>query len=232
MKKDMMQLTSQLLEGVYMNSQATLLRMMDSRLQNLKPLVLSALDPEQTVLIVSDMIKGFAEFGNLSSERIGMLSDPISALAQTLDRAGFETVAFADAHTKESPEFDQYPVHCLAGSEEGELIHGLSQLNHLHLIHKNSTNGYLEPEFQRLLKMNPEWNHFIIVGNCTDICVMELALTLKAHFNRMDLKVTVSVPTALVNTYDSPMHNGDELHVLALYLMQQAGVELVEWVSS
>jgi nicotinamidase-related amidase len=214
-----------------MNSQDTLHSTIQKQLQRLKPIDIATLNPEYTVLIISDMIKGFAEFGSLSSERIGALSKPIASLAQTMDSAGFEIVAFADAHTKESPEFDQYPAHCLAGSEEGELIEGLSQLKHLHLIHKNSTNGYLEPEFQRLLKMNPEWHHFMIVGNCTDICVMELALTLKAHFNRMDLKVTVSVPPALVNTYDSPNHSGDELHSLALYLMQQAGIELVEWVT-
>jgi len=214
-----------------MHASNATLEIMIERLNALESITADQLNPEKTLLIISDMIQGFTDFGNLSSPRVGALSDPITELARALDARHIEMVAFADAHSKESPEFEQYPIHCLAGTEEGELITGLKGLKHLHLIHKNSTNGYLEPEFQRLLKMNPEWDQFIVVGNCTDICVMELSLTLKAHFNRMDLKVNVTVPVELVATYDLPTHRGDETHLMALYFMQQSGIDLVKTVT-
>ncbi len=201
---------------------------MEQRLIQAKELSFESFNPEQTVLVILDMVKGFSDFGNLSSERVHALSSPISDLAQCFDGRGFETVVFADSHSKESPEFDQYPVHCLAGSEESELIEGLQNLKHMHLIRKNSTNGFLEPEFQRLLKINPDWQQFIVVGNCTDICVLQFTSTLKAAYNRMDLNVQVCVPVNLVATYDAPHHPGDDIHLFALYLMEQGGVELVQ----
>lgn len=184
--------------------------------------------PEQTVLLIADMIKGFTHFGSLSSERVGNLVTPIETFAQKLAGLGVEIIALADAHSQDSPEFSSYPVHCLAGSEEGELIDGLKAIDGVRLIHKNSTNGYLEPEFQRLIKVNPQWKRFLIVGNCTDICVLQLALTLKAHFNRLDQAVAIQVVTQLVETYDAPFHNGDLSHAFALYLMQQSGIELIQ----
>lgn len=197
----------------------------------LEPLSIESLIVDETVLIVSDMIKGFTTLGSLSSPRVGQLVKPIEQLAQRIDQMGIESVAFADAHSKDSPEFNQYPVHCVAGTEESELIEGLKGLKHMHLIHKNSTNGYLEPEFQRLLRMNPQWQRFIIIGNCTDICVLQLALTLKAHFNRLDTLVDVVIPVNLVDTFDSPGHPGDLIHSHALYLLAQAGMTLVSQVT-
>lgn len=53
-----------------------------------------------------------------------------------------------DSHQKSSQEFITYPPHCLKGSEESEIIEELKIIGGYQLIEKNSTNGFLEPDFQ------------------------------------------------------------------------------------
>ncbi len=95
------------------------------------------------------------------------------------------------------------------------------------LIEKNSTNGYLEPVFQNWLKENSEIDTFIVSGNCTDICVLQFALSLKAHFNRKNENSNIIVPINAVNTYDLDEHDGDLMHAIALYQMMGNDIEVV-----
>jgi len=49
---------------------------------------------------------------------------------------------------------------------------------------------------------------------------------LKAWFNVQNRKVRVIVPINAVETYDLDLHDGDLMHVMALYNMMINGVEL------
>lgn len=184
---------------------------------------------DKTVIIITDMVNGFAHFGALSSPRVAKIAKPIADFVGPLANRGVKVIAFADAHSQASPEFSSYPPHCMKGTPESELVPEIKDQFSYELIEKNSTNGYLEPRFQTLLAENNQWETFIIVGNCTDICISQLAITLKTHFNRMDQKVDVMVPVDLVDTYDYGVHEGDLLHVMGLYMMQQNGVFLYQW---
>lgn len=190
-------------------------------------ITLSALEPGRTVLLVVDMVNGFAKKGAMSSPRVGALNEKIASLGKVCSDRGIEVLAFADTHTIESPEFISYPPHCLEGDWESEVTEEIGRACAFTRISKNSTNGFLEPAFRAWLEERPQIDCFLVVGDCTDICIQQLALSLKAEFNRKNLPVRVVVPASCCETYDLGMHDGDLLHLLALYSMSAGGVEIV-----
>ncbi len=196
-------------------------------LTKLPAIQLKDLQGKQTALVIVDMINGFAREGALMSPRVEGLIPGIVKLSEDCDQLNITKLAFADCHTKASPEFDAYPVHCMEGTNEGKIVDELIEVGGYNLIPKNSTNGFIEEEFQKWLKKNEHINNFIIVGDCTDICVQQFAITLKTWFNMQNKKVRVIVPLNAVETYDLGIHNGDLMNVMALYNMIINGVEVV-----
>lgn len=184
----------------------------------------------QTVFVIVDMINGFAREGALASPRVEALIPVIADLSKKCDAYKFSKLAFADCHTEASPEFGAYPVHCMAGSSEGEIVDEIKEIGGYTLIPKNSTNGFLEEGFKKWLEENPEVNNFIVAGDCTDICVQQFAITLKTWFNMKNKKVRVIVPINAVDTYDLGAHEAELMNVMALYNMIINGVEVVKEV--
>jgi nicotinamidase-related amidase len=196
-------------------------------LSKLPAILLKDLEKERTVLVIVDMVNGFAREGALMSPRVEGLITGISELSEYCDQLHIAKLAFADSHTEASPEFDSYPLHCMEGSSEVEMVDELKIIGGYTLIPKNSTNGFLEEEFQKWLKENETINTFIITGDCTDICVQQFAVTLKCWYNRLNKKARVIVPVNAVETYDLGLHDGDLMNVVALYNMSINGIELV-----
>lgn len=196
-------------------------------LSKLEPLTLSELPASKTAMIIVDMVNGFVKEGPMSSKRVESINLGIAQLLQTCEHYGLLCLAFADCHTSDSPEFLSYPPHCLNGTVECQITSEISQAGHFQTICKNSTNGYLEPEFLHWRKQHPQVDHFVVVGDCTDICISQFSITLKADYNRENRFCRVIVPTDLVETYDLGMHDGDLMNLTALYQMELSGVELV-----
>jgi len=186
--------------------------------------------PQNTVLVVVDMINGFAREGALKSERVEALIQEIEKLSRLCDRLGVRKLAFADCHTEASRGFGAYPPHCLKGSSEAELVEELKAVGGYLIVSKNSTNGFLEAEFQEWLKNNQNVNNFIVVGDCTDICVEQFSVALKAYFNIRDMDSRIVVPVNAVDTFDLGLHNGDLMNAMALFMMMGNGVELVSGI--
>lgn len=184
-------------------------------------------EPEKTVLVIVDMINGFAREGALKSPRVEALIPQICELSKLCDKYNIKKLAFADSHTNKSPEFDAYPAHCLNGTPESEVVDEIKDIGGYKLIEKNSTNGFIEEEFQKWLAENPKINTFIVVGVCTDICIQQFAVTLKTYYNIKDMKSRVIVPLDAVDTYDLGQHNGDLMNVMAIFSMRGNGVEVV-----
>jgi len=183
--------------------------------------------PEETCVIVVDMINGFVKEGALASENVLKINDDIADFV-TISRAKkIDVYALADTHTEASPEFASYPVHCLAGTEECQLTDELSSAGKITVIGKNSTNGFLEEAFKKLI-LSKAYSNYIVVGCCTDICVQQFSITLKAEFNRQNQVKRVIVPQNLVATYDSPTHNSYLCQMFALYNMSINGIEIVK----
>lgn len=197
-------------------------------LAKLPILQLKDLQGKEAVLVIVDMINGFTREGALKSARVEELIPEITELSKMCDKLDISKLAFADCHTEASPEFDAYPAHCMQGSNEGEIVDEIKGIGGYKLIPKNSTNGFLEEEFQKWLKENQQINTFIITGDCTDICVQQFAITLKTWFNMQNKKMRVIVPINAVETYDFGLHNGDLVNVMALSNMITNGIEIVK----
>lgn len=208
------------------SSETSLTKMVN--LLNESPSVcLSSLDPNQTALIIVDMVNGFVKMGPMSSPRIQTIIDPICDLLKRANDSQIDVVAFADCHQMDSIEFNSYPAHCIKGEVESEIIDEIKQAGPYHLIEKSSTNGFLEPAFHQWLENHPLINQFIIVGDCTDICVEQFAITLKTYFITQNKISRIIVPMNSVETYDYDVHAADFMNVIALYKMMMNGIEIV-----
>ncbi len=196
-------------------------------LQGLPILSLEQVAQDKTVLVIVDMINGFVREGALQSPRVDDLIPAIATLSEACDKYNVQKLAFADNHTMASPEFSAYPPHCLAGTSESEIVDEIKAVGGYRLIAKNSTNGFLEAEFMDWMQDNQDVVQFIVVGDCTDICIRQFAVSLKTWFNLQDIKSRIIVPISAVDTYDLGLHQGDLMHMMALYGMLGDGIEVV-----
>ncbi|WP_432664419.1 isochorismatase family cysteine hydrolase [Wukongibacter baidiensis] len=198
-------------------------------INNVPNINLNNLIADETILIIVDLINGFAIKGALSSPRVGELINPIANFILKAKEAGIKTMAFKDAHTKNSKEFDSFPEHCLDGTYESEIVEEVNKLGIDIIVPKNSTNGFVARDFEELKEeILSKYKNFIIVGDCTDICVIQFAQTLKAYFNEYDFEKRIIVPTTLVDTFEFDMHDATLTNVMSLYLMKSMGIEIVK----
>ncbi|TDV24459.1 nicotinamidase-related amidase [Mycoplasmopsis mustelae] len=172
--------------------------------------------------VVIDMLNGFCKFGPLSSQRINRI---IPNIVEVLNKSD-DILFVCDAHSIDDLEMKQYPIHCLKDSLEAEVVDELKpyqRQKNAKTVLKNTTNGFYEV----LPSYWDQYDEFEFVGCCTDICVLQFVMNLKIWFNKIGSKKPIYVIQKCVETFDSPTHNGDEMHKLALQLMQEAGVEIV-----
>ena len=216
----------------FLEESQKLLSAVYQELSALTDLSLDAFDPARTALIVVDLINGFAYEGALSSPRIAALVPAVAALTAACRDRGIPVVAFADAHTEDSVELSSFPPHCLRGSGESRLCPALQEAaerratGEFTLIEKNSTNGFAEPVMEMWRQDNPQIGTYLVVGDCTDLCVQHFALAAKTWHNARNLALRIVVPTMLVDTYDAPGHPADTMNAFSLLSMRSAGVEL------
>ncbi|MGH2618429.1 MAG: cysteine hydrolase family protein [Thermomicrobiales bacterium] len=190
----------------------------------------------------TDMVVGFCDRGNLASERVDALTEPVVDLFRRAHELGVRHFVLAqDTHDPQTPEFEAWPIHCVRGTEEAETIPELKALPFADLftvIEKNSLHPAHETEFDAWLDAHPELRTAIVVGNCTDLCVYQAAMHLRLRHNARNVPgMTVIVPANAVDTYDLPAevaraagampHHGDFLHQVFLYHMALNGIDVV-----
>lgn len=199
-------------------------------------------NPEKTTLISVDMINGFCREGSLASGRIEAIIPDIIQLMRTSHEMGVrEMVLLQDCHTPDANEFEAYAPHAVCGSSEAATIDEIKALpffDTITLFTKNSVDSSQNTGLCGWIEAHPLFQNFIIVGNCTDICIYQLANHLRAHANAFDLEWRVIVPEDCVQTYDLPVktaekigavpHDGNLLHMLFLQHMALNGIEVVK----
>ena len=206
------------------------------------PLSQAVTDPARAAVFAADMVIGFCKHGNLASNRVGGLIQPVVELFQRAHAYGVgHFVLLQDTHHPAAPEFQNWPVHCVQGTEESKTVPELQSLpfaRRFTVIEKNSLHPGLNTQFDQWLEAYPALNKAIVVGNCTDLCVYALAMHLRlranAH-NQADLEVII--PANAVETYDlpgetaqklgAPAHPGDFFHQVFLYHMALNGITVV-----
>ena len=181
----------------------------------------------EKLLVVVDMVNGFIKEGNMADPYINHITPRIIELVErTIEEQ--EGLAFIkDTHEEDSTEFKKFPVHCLKGTSESELIdelkgyekHGIS-------YEKNSTSTMYAKNFMSDLEKMKKLKEVIITGCCTDICVLNLAIPLINYFDQENKNVEVTVIGDAIETYDSPLHNRSEYNEMSLKLMKQAGINI------
>jgi len=194
-------------------------------------------DPSKASVFSADMVVGFCYQGSLASERIKGIVEPVVALFRLAYKHGIRNfVLLQDTHSKEAPEFEAWPSHCISGTRESETIPELKSLpfsNLYTIIPKNSLHPAIGTRLEEWLQQHKP-KEMIVVGDCTDLCTYQLAMHLRMRANALNIKNTrVIVPASCVQTYDLNVggeglpHPGDFLHLLFLYHMALNGCRVV-----
>ena len=183
----------------------------------------------QSLLVVVDMVNGFINTGALADPKINQITPAlVDTVKEYLDNS-FPVIAFRDCHSENAKEFASFPPHCLKGTEESELIDELKPFASRFIdLEKNSTNGFVQPQFLDTFNSLKNIRSVMIVGCCTDICVLQFALGLKGYINQNDLDIEMIVPKNQVATFDAPGHNASEFDKWSLTLMANAGIRVID----
>lgn len=197
--------------------------------------------PQRVAIFVVDLIKGFTAKGPLSSPRVGALVPRVVGLLERAHGLGMRWfVILQDAHPPDSPEFGDLPPHCVIGTDEAEMDEGLAALpfaDTFTVFDKKSLDGTVGTQLLAWYEAHADIRRIIVVGDCTDLCVYELAMSLqmRAHVHGHDYEVVV--PANCAETFDLPVetaraigarpHDGDLLHRVFLHQMAANGVVVV-----
>lgn len=212
-------------------------------------------------LVVVDEVNGFAMVG------AGALAPPVpdpqvermivetNHLARSFAKRDAPILAFLDTHEPGKPE-PPYPPHCERGTGEENLVSDLAWLAdcpQATLLRKDCINGFvgaISAEDGRNAVVDWINEHdldaVLVVGICTDICVMDFVLTLlsaRNHGMTPGLNDIV-VYDAGCATYDLPRETAVSLglpetlahpqgltHHMGLYFMASRGAVLVSKVT-
>jgi nicotinamidase-related amidase len=211
-------------------------------------------------LVIVDEVNGFATVGagNLApvtdNPQVTRMVCETERLARQFTAKGMPILAFLDTHIPGKPE-PPYPPHCESGTGEEELVAELKWLEtdaNTTLVRKDCINGFVGAFAPDGSNRVVDWvaesqiEELLVVGICTDICVMDFVLTALSARNH-DMMPSLSdifVYEAGCSTYDLPRdiaetigygataaHPQDATHYMGLYFMASRGARLVEHVS-
>jgi nicotinamidase/pyrazinamidase len=154
------------------------------------------------VVLVIDMVRGFLEPGHnlYCGDASREIIPNVRRLLQEERQAGSEILFLSDHHDPDDLEFQIFPVHCVKGTEEPEVIPELAEfVTGSNVVPKNRYSGFFNTDLeQRLEDLKPD--KIIICGVCTDICVLH---TTSDARNR---DYPVEVPAGCVATFNPGAH--------------------------
>lgn len=210
-------------------SKGTLLNIVES-FENLPKVKVSDFKPENTVIVNVDLINGFCKEGNFSSKLVAKII-PYAVKINELFK-DYHKIFFVDKHTKASAEFNSYVEHCIENTSESEIVDELKPFvdENSTVCFKNSVNGFLCDDYSKWLNNNMNKTNIIVLGDVTDICVMNYCLTQKTFFNEKNINSKIIIPIKGVETYDLDItnHNAQLMNLFALYNMRMNGIEVVD----
>ncbi|HMS44647.1 MAG TPA: isochorismatase family protein [Alphaproteobacteria bacterium] len=208
-------------------------------------------------LIIVDVVNGFATVGSgplapaRQNHQVSRMISETNKLAKAFERQHKPILAFLDTHTPGKPEHP-YPPHCEFGTGQEDLVPDLNWLNHsaeATLVRKDCINGFIGSYQSNGQNTLISWveqrkiHQLLVVGICTDICVMDLVLTLLSARNHGILgKVqNIFVYEPGCATYDltsqdvaklalppTSIHPQIPAHHMGLYFMASRGAVLLD----
>jgi nicotinamidase-related amidase len=224
----------------------------------LEPLTIGG--AQKTGLVIVDEVNGFATVGagylapQAPNAQVTQMVSETDRLARAFSKEARPILAFLDTHVPGKPE-PPYPPHCEAGTGEENLVPQLEWLErdrHVTLVRKDCINGFVGAIAPDGRNRVVDWvNHHqleavLVVGICTDICVMDFVLTFLSARNHdlMPSLKDILVYEGGCSTYDLPRptaeklglpptaaHPQDVTHYMGLYFMASRGARLVDKVT-
>lgn len=152
------------------------------------------------VVLVVDMVVGFMEPGHnlYCGDESREIIPRVRELIERERADGGNVIFICDTHDPDDLEFQMFPVHCVRGTEEAEVIAELRGYEG-ETIRKRRYSAFFETDLEaRLAELNPD--KVIVCGVCTDICVMHTAADAR---NR---DYAVDIPTDCVASFDADAH--------------------------
>ncbi|KAK7835620.1 nicotinamidase 1 [Quercus suber] len=223
---------------------------------NQESLVLS--EDVKTGLVLVDIVNGFCTVGsgNLAptqpDEQISGMVDESVKLARVFCEKKWPIFAFLDSHHPDIPE-PPYPPHCIAGTHESKLVPALQWLENepnATLRCKDCIDGFLgsiEKDGSNLFidwVRNNQIKKILVVGICTDVCVLDFVCSTLSARNRgllvplEDVIVysngcaTFDLPIHVAKTMkDAIAHPQELMHHIGLYIAKGRGAKVVSEVS-
>ncbi len=184
---------------------------------------------KNVLLVVVDMVQGFIEHGAVSDRTIRNIINENRELIKLFTQAEKPVIAFLDSHRPDAKEFSFYPPHCISGTSESRLVEELQPFqNQMICIEKDTTNGFQTKAFQDYLIDHAVFDEIFVIGCCTDICVLQFALSLKTHLQAAFLDTKVTVIKNAVETFETPQHQRKEMNDFSFKLMEAAGIQVLE----
>ena len=179
---------------------------------------------KKRLLVVVDMVNGFINEGALADKGINKITPNILKLMDKAEEKNIPIVAFRDCHEVTDAEFKFYPPHCLKGTSESDFIPELkNRENDFSLIiDKNTTNGFLTPEFQDFIKKN-YFDEVVVTGCCTDICVYDFCESLINYIAENNLNTEIVIPYNCVDTFNGVNNDRIIRQINALDYLAQTG---------
>jgi nicotinamidase-related amidase len=228
--------------------------------QRTMPVACTRFDPaaQPTGLVIVDEVNGFCTVGcgplapPVPNEQVSRMVRETDALARRFTEQGWPILAFLDTHEPGKPE-PPYPPHCERGTGQENLVPDLEWLGgseQATLIRKDCINGFVGAIDNKTGRNGMiDWitanrlKAVLVVGICTDICVMDFVLTLLSARNHgmtgalEQIMVyepgcaTYHLPLEVARTIglpDTAAHPQDVAHHMGLYFMASRGAVLVD----
>lgn len=198
-----------------------------NELSEIKSISFGEIDKSKTVHIAVDMVNGFVKEGALSSSEVFSINNAVADFSARCTKHGIKNYALCDCHPESCTEFLTYPVHCVKGTPESKLTDELKNAAKFTVFPKLSVNGWLEDDFRNDIIENG-FDTFLITGDCTDMCVIQLALSIKSGLNRINRQSRVIVIKELTATCALPTRLPETAELAAYLIMQTNGIEICE----
>ncbi|KAL5556563.1 hypothetical protein UlMin_038799 [Ulmus minor] len=212
----------------------------------------------KTGLVLVDIVNGFCTVGsgNLAprnpDKQISEMVEESVRLARGFCGKNWPVYAFIDSHHPDVPE-PPYPPHCIAGTDESKLVPALQWIENepnVTIRRKDCIDGFLgsiEEDGSNLFVdwiKNNQIEKILVVGICTDICVLDFVCSTLSARNRGFLAplkdviiyslgcATFDIPVHVArNAKDVTAHPQNLTHHIGLYLAQGRGAKVVSEVS-
>lgn len=184
----------------------------------------------ESLLVVVDVINGFINEGNMKDAYIRHIVPGIKELVKEyVNKNNREVFYIRDSHAKDAIEFKKFPMHCLKNTTESEMVKELKEYeDDVRTYLKNSTSALFAKGLLEDINKMVNLKKVVVVGCCSDICVINFALPLINYFDENNLDIEIEVKEELIETYDSPNHNREEYNEITKKLLKQAGIKVTK----